>query len=126
MSLARISGILSEVYRFLYARVLCYPCTNFGHKKPEEVIKPKPKTDVENLAHFEGNDVKGKVVDDEEEVEEEEEEIDHVSVPLVLVVSTFGGYIVVGMFIFNWRESWTYLQSAYYTYVTLSTLGKVS
>ncbi len=128
MSLARISGILSEVYRFLYGRVLCYPCTNFGNTKPEQVIKPKAKSDVENMAHFEGNDIKGKVVDEEDEVDEEEEEEqvkDHVSVPLFFVVSTFGGYIVLGMFIFYFLESWTFLQGAYYTYVTLSTMGKL-
>ena len=91
--------------------------------KPEQ-----SKSDAaENMRHFEGQDNMGRVTDaqnDEEAEEEELEENDHVSVPLIFVVLTFAGYIIIGGLIFQSREEWSLINATYYTFISLSTIGK--
>lgn len=136
MSLARISGIMSELYRFLYSRVLCYPCLNYanGKKKDEEdddeeIVKHEEHEEAEqqeanNLDHFDGTkESKERVVEDEEDDMVGDEVADRVSVPLVFVVGTFGAYMAIGMLIFVNRESWEYVSALYFCYVSLSTMG---
>ncbi len=126
MSLARISGIFSNIYRFLYANILCYPCTSYNKKKKEKdaaLKKSETQNDIENNMDITAENKTTKVEDEEEEEDEDDE--DRVTVPLIFVVGTFGGYILFGSYLFTVYESWSMVEGAYFTYVSLATMGRI-
>jgi hypothetical protein len=71
--------------------------------------------------------IAGKV--DDEEYDDDEEDQDDIwdrmesRVPFGAVILIIVGYIGMGGFMFNKFESWTMIQSIYFCYITLSTIG---
>jgi hypothetical protein len=58
------------------------------------------------------------------EADEEEEEEERVTVPLTITMLVITGYVLIGGLLFNAFEGWGFIQSSYFCYVTLSTIGK--
>ncbi|XP_041347079.1 TWiK family of potassium channels protein 18-like [Gigantopelta aegis] len=49
---------------------------------------------------------------------------DDVQVPIVICLLLMFGYIVLGAMLFHfWEKEWTYFESAYFCFITLSTIG---
>ena len=46
-------------------------------------------------------------------------------VPIWLCVFLVVGYIIGGAFMFNHWEKWSFLDSAYFCFITLTTIGKL-
>lgn len=73
-----------------------------------------------------------KVVDDKEDVIDDEmngdnddgESEERVTVPLTITMIIITLYILIGALIFNQFEGWTLIQSGYFCYITLATIGK--
>jgi len=65
------------------------------------------------------------IVDDESDFDEDEEweEISKVAVPLTVSLGIIGLYIIGGAVLFKYWEGWDMLQSAYFCFITLSTIG---
>lgn len=66
------------------------------------------------------------ILDDEsdyEDDEEEWEEINKTAVPLTVSLGIIGLYIVGGAVLFKYWEGWDTSQSAYFCFITLSTIG---
>jgi hypothetical protein len=144
MGVANISSILSEISRFLYGSLINFLLsfmksknndqeetenneeTNNDQKK-EKVIegiiskKSNLSTSIQNLPNDKNESIE-QIGDDDDDGNEEDDE--KVSVPLFLVFITFGSYLYIGAVIFSNIESWTDYQSAYFSYVSLSTMGK--
>jgi hypothetical protein len=70
-----------------------------------------------------------KVIDDKEEgiiddeLNEDEETEERVTVPLTITMIIITLYILLGAVIFNLFEGWTLIQSGYFCYITLATIG---
>ena len=60
-------------------------------------------------------------VDDDDD--DDEEDYEKVSVPLTVTMGLIAGYIFMGSVLFGVWESWDWLGSAYYCFVTISTIG---
>ena len=61
------------------------------------------------------------VEDDDDD--DEDEEIEKVSVPLTITMGLVAGFIFMGSVLFAVWEGWDWLSSAYYCFVTISTIG---
>ena len=68
-----------------------------------------------------------KVVDDnqdfENEIKDEEDDDERVTVPLTITMIIITFYIALGALLFNLFEDWTPVESAYFCYITLATIG---
>jgi len=54
---------------------------------------------------------------------EDNEDFNEISVPLTVVLSVIGGYIVLGTVLFGFWEGWDTDVAAYYCFITISTIG---
>ncbi|KAH9492762.1 Potassium channel sub K member 18 [Bulinus truncatus] len=64
------------------------------------------------------------VLDDDSDSDEDEElENRKITVPLTITMIVIGGYIFGGAVLFGLWEGWDWLQSAYFCFITLSTIG---
>ena len=149
MGVANISSILSDISRFLYGALVTFLSSFVKRKnKDDEETNESEKQNIENSNEenekkIEGiisnksdksklssskqnlSDDKNEPVEavDEDDEEEEEEDEDKVSVPLFLIFIIFGSYLYIGSAIFSNIETWSEIKSAYFSYVSLSTMG---
>ncbi len=61
--------------------------------------------------------------DEEEEDEDEDEEEKEAGVPITVCFGTMMTYLMIGALIFNYMEGWGLLTAAYFSFVTLATIG---
>jgi len=61
--------------------------------------------------------------DDDDDDDDDEDEDDKVSVPLTVTMCLVAGYVFMGSLLFGVWEGWDWLASAYYCFVTISTIG---
>jgi len=61
------------------------------------------------------------VEDDDED--DEEEDFEKVSVPLTVTMFLVGSYVFMGSLLFGAWEGWDWVSSAYYCFITISTIG---
>lgn len=147
MCIANISGVLGDMFRFVYSRVCCRLCMK--KKKPQNSKDPinteNPHTSEETDAdgnkidkmgvagvsqwsNKDGKKNDAKVVDDNEDLENEikdDDEEEKVTVPLTITMIIITLYIILGAVIFNQFEGWSMIQSAYFCYITLATIGEL-
>ena len=90
---------------------------------PEWSKNNKKEIEKANKKELDG----AKVVDDNEDLENDlkgdEEDNEKVSVPLTITMLILTGYIIIGAVIFFKFESWEMISSAYFCFITLSTIG---
>jgi len=66
------------------------------------------------------------IVDEDEDEDEEDEEDDtdvEVNAPLTVTMAVLGFYIFFGALLFSTMAGWDWMASAYYSFITLSTIG---
>lgn len=70
-----------------------------------------------------GGKTNGKCADDVEEVESEPDD-EKVGIPLTISLGIIAGYLLFGSVLYGmWEADWSALDSAYYCFVTISTIG---
>ena len=68
-----------------------------------------------------------RIVDDNEDLENEmneKDDIENASVPLTVTIMVVTGYILGGAVLFHFTDGLGYIESAYFCFVTLTTIGK--
>ena len=65
------------------------------------------------------------VLDDDSDSDDDDDLLDEqkITVPLTITMIVIGGYIFGGAILFGLWEGWDWLQSAYFCFITLSTIG---
>ncbi|XP_059157835.1 TWiK family of potassium channels protein 18-like [Physella acuta] len=64
------------------------------------------------------------ILDDDSDSDDDDDDIDEkITVPLTITMIVIGGYIFGGAVLFGLWEGWDWLQSAYFCFITLSTIG---
>jgi hypothetical protein len=143
MCIANLSGVLGDMFRFIYSRVCCKLCYS-GQKKKASMINFTNNTTSEIVTEKDGNDFDlthsnpqdGKmnsiktsdtfkndlnnilVQDDFDDGEE------RVSVPLTVSMLIMTAYLGLGALTFSEFEGWGFITSAYFCFVTVATIGE--
>ena len=139
MCIANISGVLGDMFRFIYSRVCCRLCLK--KKKPQQTATehgamPGQAGEITgggdgienqwaNGKNAAANNKNGaKVVDDNFENDvKPEDDADKVTVPLTITMIIITVYILLGALLFNLFEGWTPVQAGYFCFITLATIG---
>ncbi|XP_060596751.1 TWiK family of potassium channels protein 7-like [Ruditapes philippinarum] len=168
--LANIGDVLADIFRYVYAKIICCGCLKRKKKKkppqqeksssnntgppwrPPNAMVREPLTigDTETKQRYHGAnplnikalgtaDLKERgrlvrmgsskeplIVDDDSDDDDDEQEWDEISkvaVPLTISLGIIGLYIVFGAILFKYWEGWDMLQSSYFCFITLSTIG---
>ncbi|CAF3422356.1 unnamed protein product [Rotaria socialis] len=137
LCLANISGVLGEMFRFLYDKVLCAPYAMF---KKRRLLANKAKYQEENEIGTGRVGSNEYVLDDKNKKSSLEKpsntSADHdglnkyhkggkkrVTVPLTITMIIIAAYIYIGSALFHASEGWTRMQSGYFCFITLATVG---
>lgn len=114
LCVANISGVLGEMFRFVYSRIICGPC---------RLIKRKRALARQNrIQHETGlGPTVGKSFDNNDDTENEEQQRrnQRVTVPLTITMLIIVGYISIGAALFHAFEGWSMIQGAYFCFITL-------
>ncbi|CAL8095135.1 unnamed protein product [Calicophoron daubneyi] len=130
--LAIIGNSLAEGFRFIYVNIICCRCfydfIRRRHQKRREMLMQWE----DNLREHEAEEARRRglpvplkktlIVEDDEPLDDASGEI--VAVPLSISVIVLAVYVIFGAAIFcTWEEEWSLIDSAYYSFITISTIG---
>ncbi len=126
--LTNISSVLGYLFRWSYVKICCGVC-NYRKKRKEEkaaanYADPHQSAISKNVA----DGTEARVVDDNEDLMNEineKDDIENASVPLTVTIMVVTGYIVSGAILFHFTDGFGYIESAYFCFVTLTTIGKL-
>ena len=126
MTTAKISFMLADIFAFLYKYIILFPCNLFvairkrsikrkKQAEKDEYESSRSQPDWDNTIQ----NKEPKVIDDEDEDEDEddEEEKNDTKVPLIVILGFYGGFLMLGSYIFHTLEKWNYVAGAYFAYV---------
>jgi hypothetical protein len=145
ISLAKVSFLVADMFRYLYRRVFCSICINaweaHRHKTLRETttIQNAAENDDPNIVTTSNNrltsvnNISGSatqlsttstassnkpivVADDSDDLDDDQDS-SKVKVPLIIVIA-------LGSYIFTVLEGYTFTQGIYYCYVSLATIGR--
>ena len=125
-----MSGVLADIFRFIYSNVFCFVCKRFRSNDDEDKKKTTDKSQVMAETEIEDHQdalegSKAKVIDDDEDEDDEDDaKSKKTNVPLFIVLCVLVGYMVFGGWIFTLIEAWTLVVGIYFSFVSLGTLGK--
>lgn len=141
--MASISSVLGDIFRFMYSGLLhcfCCACRSYTRNRRRQKrlihagkVRNPREADYTGTATVDpswpeaNRRIDGKLSDTEyDDDEEDQDDIwDRMEsrVPFGAVILIIIGYICLGAFMFNKFEGWTIIQSLYFCYITLSTIG---
>ena len=135
LCVANISGVLGEMFRFLYAKVLCRPCHSIKRRR---ALARRAKLEEESGIDSHRRRQNGWTIDDNNthgnsnkkvgntfRKDSTRDEDDHhgrnqrITVPLTITMLIIVAYIFIGSAIFHKFEDWTMIQSGYFCFITL-------
>lgn len=134
LCVANISGVLGEMFRFLYSKIICGPCILYKkHKAKARRAKLEEESGIsgdhrrsggwtlndENRAGQTGKNLTNPISNDDDLDEEEQLRNRRVAVPLTVTMIIIAAYIWIGSAIFHSFEGWTMTQSGYFCFITL-------
>ncbi|RUS81677.1 hypothetical protein EGW08_010539 [Elysia chlorotica] len=96
---------------------------NDTQKRPGSAASRNGKVKIVPLEVSKKNDPI--VLDDDSDSDDDDDLLDEqkITVPLTITMIVIGGYIFGGAILFGLWEGWDWLQSAYFCFITLSTIG---
>ena len=130
--MANISGVLGEMFRFLYSKVLCRPCYIIKRRR---AIARKAKLEeesgidsnrvnssgwtIDDNVHENSNKKTGNTFVNDPNRDDDEQRNQRVTVPLTITMLIIVAYIFIGAAIFHKFEGWSMVQAGYFCFITL-------
>ncbi|XP_074650138.1 TWiK family of potassium channels protein 7-like [Tubulanus polymorphus] len=127
--LAMIGDVLADLFKLIYSRVCCCGCFRKRTEKTkvesvEQNPPPQPAWRTENSGKPTPPPKTGPVViEDDEDDEDDEFDDDNITIPLTVTMLVITAYIVFGAVLFSIWEEWNMLDSSYFCFITISTIG---
>lgn len=134
--LANTGKLLAGCFRFLYASFLDCTCSCPKGCKTNcpDRCRAKRKSSRRNVVYHKGVemlDANQRInvvglspeLTSESDESPEEETVDKIYVPIWICLLIMAFYTSLGATLFSYWENWTYLESCYFCFVTLSTIG---
>ena len=137
LCVANISGVLGEMFRFIYAKVICRPCLMIK-KRRDLARQQKLQEEQENSVGVEPRQSNGwtaetaepqrtsikkpsnqSLTNPNETNEIEQMDNQRVAVPLTVTMIIIAGYIWIGSALFHNFEGWSMIQAGYFCFITL-------
>eukprot|EP00093_Oithona_nana_P014247 14247.XXX_718806_720209_1 [CDS] Oithona nana genome sequencing. len=106
--LGKIGVVMAKSLKYIYSRGCCRWC-RARRKLTEFLVKKEAKLDFQ--------------LKDEEVGQEEYMPTDFIAVPIVVTLVVMAIYLIIGAVIYHSWEGWSILDSFYFAFVTLTTLG---
>ena len=133
LCVANISGVLGEMFRFLYAKVLCKPCNMIKRRR---ALARQTKLEEENGMQHNRVNNSGWSLDNNsnspmkktgntlihpsnDNDDNDQQGNQRVTVPLTITMLIIAAYIWAGAIIFNKFENWSMTQAGYFCFITL-------
>jgi hypothetical protein len=130
---ANISGVLGEMFRFLYAKVLCKPCYMIKRRR---ALARKAKLEEESGMNGNRVNTSGWTIDDNTNEnstnktgntfikdpngnDDDQQRNQRITVPLTITMLIISAYIFIGSAIFHKFEGWSMIQAGYFCFITL-------
>ena len=136
MCVANISGVLGDMFRYVYSRICCRLCLKKKAPKQQQSISNQYDQDLATARPNDVTPVWGMETDHSEKppmstkrdprvVDDPplDDEDDKVSVPLTVTMLIILAYLGLGGVLYMLTEGWSYVQSIYFCFVTLATIG---
>ncbi|CAF1054055.1 unnamed protein product [Rotaria sp. Silwood1] len=137
LCVANISGVLGEMFRLLYSKVLCKPCHMIKKRRADA---RKAKLEEESGMNIDRVNTGGWTIHDNNNnntnkkptnhsmnaIDTDDDEQLHnkrVTVPLTITMLIIAAYIWAGSLIFHSFEQWSMTQAGYFCFITLATIG---
>lgn len=115
--LANLGEMMANIFRLVYSKICCCGCVKDCRKRRAAKLRAESKMNLRNNMQ-----TGGQVVDDQDD--DDDDDLDNLSVPLTVTLTVIGCYIFMGALFFSQMENnWDSLQSAYYCFITISTIG---
>ncbi|KAL1130005.1 hypothetical protein AAG570_012948 [Ranatra chinensis] len=109
LCLSNIGDIMAHSFRFLYWRICCYACTR-DPKRNHSTRRRAKSIRISNNGGY--SDYGDEMASNQTK-----------PVPIWLCVFLVVSYIIGGAFLFSDWEDWGYADSAYFCFITLTTIG---
>ncbi len=132
LCLANISGALGQLFRFLYAKIICGTCFYIQKRRAKA---RKAKLEEETGISIGPANPSGWTLDDDNrktsgkilsnpmtninEIDDEQGKIERIGIPLTVTMIIIAAYITIGSALFHNFEGWTMMQSGYFCFITL-------
>ena len=134
LCVANISGVLGEMFRFIYAKLICGPCLYIkGRRAKERKTKLEEETGIsrdhtrpsggwtlnDDNRKPPGKRLSNSMTAEEELDEDEQRRNERIAVPLTVTMIIIAAYIWIGSALFHNFEGWTMMQAGYFCFITL-------
>lgn len=142
LCLANIGSSMAYFFRFIYARVCCSYCNYVKRRNRRRRLKTATQMNAVSFAALASKSteaVSTDLIKKEEEANrnksneaaeiidlfEDSVSVDYkkITVPISITLFIFSSYIIAGGILFKTLEEWSILDSVYFCFVTLSTIG---
>lgn len=143
LSVSKLSDDLGNLFRMVYSsliRFLFGNCSNTNSARKSEINMNGDEGFFESafIKNEDLNTTKESNEDDEDDYVNISQRFNiedfhlsnklinsRVSVPLTIAILIFCCYIALGTFIFKYLEGWSHIESSYFSFITMATIGNV-
>jgi hypothetical protein len=132
LCVANISGVLGEMFRFIYGKIICKPCYMIRDRR--RAAKKSKIEEVNDIHIEESQPNRWKSDTHEQSIRTSTKKSDsnmimdeinppssneRVAVPLTVTMVIIAAYIWIGSLLFHNFEGWSLMQAGYFCFITL-------
>jgi potassium channel subfamily K protein len=145
---ANVGSSMATAFRFIYSRICCGYCNYIKLRRLKLRLlnytnSAYTQTSTPTFANYEKNDGASNRIrlhdyeNDSMRLAQmneinkyvieasinQETNYKKITVPISVTILVLGTYIIIGAFLFSLWENWTFLEGAYFSFITMSTIG---
>lgn len=128
LTIAHLGRIMATTVRFLYHNICCcFLCRRSQRRCCGSTMRPAQATDLimtrEATPCVDNSKPEADCANATTEEPVEKKKLEEVQVPISVTVMILVGYIAIGALLFSLWEGWGPVESSYFCFITLSTIG---